>query len=110
MSAPATPTMHRWGSGSALAFGVLAVSLAALRQRLLAPWLARSGVGLAALLSFSSAGFPLALLIIWIVAVGHAGPAAAGRRDRGDLRLIRRPSSAPTTRQQPKQRLAGATL
>jgi len=49
---------------------VLAISIAALRHRLLAPWLARTGLGLAVLLPFSVLGFPLALLSLWIVAAG----------------------------------------
>lgn len=49
---------------------VLATSLAALRHQLLAPWLARGGVALALLLPFSALGFPLALFVLWIAAVG----------------------------------------
>ncbi len=51
---------------------VLTISIAALRQRLLAPWLARAGIGIAALLPFSAIGFPLVLFVVWIATVGIA--------------------------------------
>lgn len=51
---------------------VLAISIAALRQRLLAPWLARAGIGIAALLPVSAIGFPLVLFVVWIATVGIA--------------------------------------
>jgi hypothetical protein len=51
---------------------VLAISIAALRQRLLAPWLARAGIGVAVALPFSAGGLPLILFVIWIATVGIA--------------------------------------